>query len=662
MRRERVEQLHREASDHYMSGEFAEALRRWEQLLEVDPADRQAQEGIRLCRLMTDDRASEEIRAVAAAVTSGKPGRAADPASSPEQLLIDLDLRPFVAPEPGTVVPEAPGIAPQPPSDAPPGPGGVQQKLALAQAHLASGRTTEAARACREVLERYPDHALAREMLARCEGARPDDGMFEDELSILDGAWPPATPGAEEPAIESVPLAVERPARPAGVIVAADESLPRDGTGTDVAESPAALEVARRVHALLEEARDAMAEGLREDALSTLGRVFILDDQNEEALKLLQQLRGDAQGSQHVEDQLNEAAQLYGRGELDEAGEILRRVLEQSPGHGEAEYLLGQVEAALAAREAAVGETAAAAAMQELVAPTEPDGGLPAPDLGAVAAREEPVPDPSVRPTVAAQTRGRPGLAQSPRRRLWLGALGVAAAGLGVGAWWVAPRLSRDGPAPETRRAVASSSGVAADAESAPEPGGAAPGSSPAPTAGSPTDALRESLEAARSLHEQGDYAAAVLAYHKALQLDADNPEARDGLREAGARFRQEQATREQFERVRQSFADGAYANALRLLYRFPAPVDPGRVQRYQVNGWYNLGVQELQAGDPREARQHFDEALAILPADEAARAARDLAVRLLDQPRDHRYYQAVEALALRDLDYPVSAGSAAGR
>src|SRR5687767_456001 len=50
-----AEALHEKASQHYLSGEFAEALAAWEAVLRLDPADERALEGTRLSRMMVPE-------------------------------------------------------------------------------------------------------------------------------------------------------------------------------------------------------------------------------------------------------------------------------------------------------------------------------------------------------------------------------------------------------------------------------------------------------------------------------------------------------------------------------------------------------------------------------------------------------------------------------
>jgi tetratricopeptide (TPR) repeat protein len=49
-----LEELHRQASGHYLKGEFAEAMAAWRQVLELEPDDERGREGIRLCEQLED--------------------------------------------------------------------------------------------------------------------------------------------------------------------------------------------------------------------------------------------------------------------------------------------------------------------------------------------------------------------------------------------------------------------------------------------------------------------------------------------------------------------------------------------------------------------------------------------------------------------------------
>jgi len=87
------------------------------------------------------------------------------------------------------------------------------------------------------------------------------------------------------------------------------------------------------------------------------------------------------------------------------------------------------------------------------------------------------------------------------------------------------------------------------------------------------------------------------------------------------------------------------------VLYRLPATSDKPRLDRYKANGWFNLGVVALRAGECQQARAHFGEALAVKPDDEDAKRLKAFAEKYDDVPKDRGFYDRVEALSFRGLD-----------
>lgn len=66
------------------------------------------------------------------------------------------------------------------------------------------------------------------------------------------------------------------------------------------------------------------------------------------------------------------------------------------------------------------------------------------------------------------------------------------------------------------------------------------------------------------------------------------------------------------------------------------------------VDTYYNMGVRELQRGDPRQALEHFQEARELAPDDEALRRNTLLAETYSSQPRDRLYEIYVKYLPFR--------------
>ena len=127
---------------------------------------------------------------------------------------------------------------------------------------------------------------------------QPDDLDFD--LSVLDGGKPqadtaPTRPEAPEEA-EPVGLEPVEPDKPSWGFAPVATAEPAPTVGTDKPASAPAVDpvedqLNRRVRDLLGEARAAVDQGDREEALSILSRVAILDEDNEEATELEKSLR-----------------------------------------------------------------------------------------------------------------------------------------------------------------------------------------------------------------------------------------------------------------------------------------------------------------------------------------------------------------------------------
>ncbi len=677
MDREQIEQLHQQASEAYLAGDFSEALKRWEQLAALDPQDERAAEGIRLCRLVTDAAAPE---ASAPPEEPAAPERPAAPAAAPptspaEELNLDLDLGALPeSPAPPPTVdepPEATGLAvPVPPEG---------EKL---EVELEDGLSVLGGAAPEDDPPAgVPEHDPLRqtegidfgdieaespiplaEPVPVDEPRRGLDGL--NDLPAPDTAAAPATPGDDSDLLGEVVVDGDAAAAPAGA----------------AADDPAAAELEGRVRELLDEAREAFAEGRIDDAASIVARVGILDERNAEALAMRAKIDEQREGSAHrLEDLIAEGTQLVGREQYEDARECFLRALEISPTHTEAEHYLEQVEKILvvqaekeeAAEEAQteapseapterqtegepdpVEEQPAASAPEPAGLnhePHEPEAGTQAvplagsaglppldslPDFEDVPEREEEAP--------AAVTR-RAGMGG---RLLWVGLVVVALAAAG---WYFVPGLlggseepaeAASAPRPERPARAAAGAGTAATE----------PAPLPQPAAAVPVDpaALRAALERARSAYERGDYEDAIRNYSEVLEYDPTHVEAGEGLRQAGERFHEQQEKNERLARARQAFEDRAFESALKLLYRMPDEVEPTVRDRNIVNGWYNLGIIELKGGDCVEAIRHFDEALSLDREDQELLQARAYAERYRDAAKDTRYYRTVEQLRLR--------------
>jgi tetratricopeptide (TPR) repeat protein len=150
----------------------------------------------------------------------------------------------------------------------------------------------------------------------------------------------------------------------------------------------------------------------------------------------------------------------------------------------------------------------------------------------------------------------------------------------------------------------------------------------------------------------KGEWKAAILEYNQVLSLDPDNPDARRGLFEAGEIYKQEKALLDQLRKASIAFEDGEYSAALRLFYRLPkGSVDQAILDRYIFNGWFNLSVIALRAGDTGQALDHLDEALNLDGEHALSNRLHDLATRYDGRAKDRPYYVEVNQLEFRALD-----------
>jgi tetratricopeptide (TPR) repeat protein len=155
-------------------------------------------------------------------------------------------------------------------------------------------------------------------------------------------------------------------------------------------------------------------------------------------------------------------------------------------------------------------------------------------------------------------------------------------------------------------------------------------------------------LGTARSAMDAGDWEAAIVSYDAVLELDPENAEAGEGLREAGKHYRARKAQQAEFDRAVRAFESGDYTSALRVLYRLPADIRPEDARALKIEGWYNLGLVELRAGDLEEATAHFEEAIAIDAEDGPTREALEFVDEYRGQPKDSMFYAAVEGMEFR--------------
>jgi tetratricopeptide (TPR) repeat protein len=690
MDRQQIAQLHEKASEHYLRGEFRDALEAWQSLLAIDPGDEQAMEGVRLAAMLVETREPQAPQPPPPVLSRIAP-------ADLRRRLDEVDAR-IEAGDLRGAVDSAEKLAAQAPSESAVTEAVararraleiepfVLEHLARAKAGVAAGRLGEAAAACRKVLSVDAHHLEAANLLRQCENAPRDGDPLDGDLKVLDAlstrldgakraadAPAPSGPVGDPPARASAAGAKPHAAATAGPAPApatagAQEDKVIEPPPAPAAPSAAAEELKRRVEDLLEEAkREATAERI-DEALGILSRVFILDEQNEQALTLEQELR-TAQGnsSRDVENWLAEAVQDFEAGRLEEARSLLQKVLQRYPSHLEAVDYLERIDAAQAAQERGPAPSKGPEAFQgeDLLSA---GSRLEAADLGAPQGPRTMTGDSNAASIPLQRASGAasggalareeagigdevsaPPLASAPPRSSlpWPIVAGLAvvvvAATIGAAVWKL-PTLLHGKSAPPA-------AGARPEASARPAPSRREIASSPKPPVVPTSKSVPEAMARGKSAMEAGDFATAVVAYNDALALDPGLDEARAGLSQAGERYKAQKAERDQIDRAKAAFDEGEFTPALKILYRLPQGRYAAEIEHYKANAWYNLGLVSLRAGNCKEAQESFDETLQINPGDPDVRRAKELARRYQGLEKDRAFYDLAESIPFRKMN-----------
>ena len=243
----------------------------------------------------------------------------------------------------------------------------IQDKLKRARS-LADEKSPDAAlKVIEEVLKIAPDHAGALELKAQLSG---EPGGFDLE------PVPEATVRADASDLLQVsPLeeaVADRPQEPAAdelpELAFPDFDLPESPaegtllsrTGAEARLAPAELQ---RVRQYLEEGKAHHAAGRYQDAIDAWTRVFIIDEDNEEAQDLIDEAKGRMNAGQgQAEYLLTEGIAAFNSGDYERARPLLAKILEAFPSHREAMFYLGRIDEAAAGAPPPV-KTAPAAAL-----------------------------------------------------------------------------------------------------------------------------------------------------------------------------------------------------------------------------------------------------------------------------------------------------------
>ncbi|MCE5245308.1 hypothetical protein LLG88_00070, partial [bacterium] len=450
-----------------------------------------------------------------------------------------------------------------------------------------------------------------------------------------------------------------------------DEAAPEQGE--------AALLVAR--------GREEFENGHLDEARQLAARALAISDQTPGAQSLLDEIQALAErAARDADDLLTQAIAEFERGRPDSAIPLLNQVLVLAPGHPEAIDYLRRAEQARAQQGLPAGEFGASAAppAAEAASPfagAQPldVGALPAEDVASIpiqAVRAAPIknvdqrgaawnagsaapagvtgpapavplPPPPPPPRPARRTDApRPRMAQaaagSGNKVNPALVVGLAIALVGVGGWFGWQWWSgRQNDAAQEQIAVPD------QARPKPKPKPAAQPAKPAAPSAADVPAL---VAKAQDLAEAGRAPEAVETLQEALRLDPNNYAVMDRLEKLKATARTQIEAAEKLKEAKERWAQEDFEEALRLLYRIPEGHRPADLGRIIADGWYNAGVQRLQALNFREAVEFFNNCLEQNPGDDAAQRARETARRYQNKQTDDAFKAFAASLQIRPM------------
>lgn len=398
-----------------------------------------------------------------------------------------------------------------------------------------------------------------------------------------------------------------------------------------------------RVSQLLAEGQRAFDLGQLQAAIDAWSRIFLIDIDHAEAARRIEMARQlKAEREREVEELFHEAVQQYEAGELEEAETLLRRVLDLSPGYALAEEYLGRIESGQ--RPGAQPSTVPAAGSSPLALPSLAQPAqerlsqeiLVPPDPEALEAGRAPALEGDRDFAIAAKAPKRSSF-PSPKF-LAIGSLALVL--LAGGSWLVASRWSKlfpnsksgvqpaAGPTGAERLARAQELQKAGQTAQAIAELKRIPAQDPASIeaqllvtqwerlladaskpALNPAQANRRRflIEQARGALDAGDAVAARAHLERAralAPLDEDSGRLLTQAREALKPWSEELRI----------FEQGDFEYAATLLWRRRQESGAGPLlDRFLAASYFNLGLSDLQRGDPAKAAERFKEAADLL-------------------------------------------------
>lgn len=532
--------------------------------------------------------------------------------------------------------------------------------LTSARAHLEKARELDAS---------HPDLAILQSDLDAASPVAPPTEVpplvvepIQEETQPPIVVPPPlGAPGSSEPA-ERVPPAAD--AIPFEEVPSEEPVQVEPQMAPSLGAEPAArldLESEQRINALLSEGQEAFDEGQYQSAIDAWSRIFLIDIDHAETSRRIELARKlKAEVERQIEESFHEAIAILESGKVDESREAFQKTLELQPNHmGAREYLEKLDSGSLAPADARQPEMApivdAEAAAGVAGAGEESDLALEAPG------KPTPIPDDIYIPPEE-EAPPQP----APRKRSFT-LIGTAVLVIVlVAAWFVYSKWDNffPGSADDQQTAVQPQIDPVERARELYEAGNTAMAINVlrrlAP--GNDQYAEAQSLIAMWEVGDQDDEAvnagptetdlarrAMLVEQATSASQQGENLLALELLEEAGqiAELDEEEieiqtvATDmlEDLVRERELFEQGDWEYALPELWRMHEADPENRdVVRLMTDSYFNLGLRDLQRGDPRAAREKFGEALGLSPNDVGLQRMVEFATSYTQRPSDMLY------------------------
>ncbi len=520
------------------------------------------------------------------------------------------------------------------------------------------------------VAEDFPptEPLVEEDATQRVESPIEEHPITVPEAMLDDVEKRPAPPSAEEGFVTTF---VDEP-------VAEDEGFGEDlvSSGEVIDEmapplsSPTQLdeESQRRIAALLDEGQNAFDIGEYQSAIDSWSRVFLIDIDHSEANRRIEQARRmAAEAERQIEEVFHEAISHLDAGDQEQARQALHRALELQPGHLAAQELLDRIDSGQAVPEPQPVEEAGAPSAGFEVEETYDgeEGGedlFTAPDIVPAAAELEPPPPPE-----APDTRKKP-------RQTFL-IVGSIVLVLVIGGGWYLMNswdslfpnsdISQGEPAPQRIDPIArakklheqgkTSIAIAQLRRLPPGDPHYAEGQAlvaqweSAETGAEPEGPNEEEMarfdalvERAMQAHSQQEYLLVDGLLRRAAAIAPLGDEAQRIQTEA-------EAALEPLAEQIQVFRSGDWEYALPTLWRMrESDANNPNIERLIVDSYYNLGVRDLQRGNPGSALDKFEEALNLRPDDPTLTRLRAFAATYENRSEDLLYRIFVKYLPFR--------------